>query len=255
MSRSKPSSPKGAAKPKHSRDIQKLQSLLDESQALYEKSPLSKSIVSMLRTKQRVPLTKAVSLGLGSLVSTDQSRRMKQLTIFLATTTQLSSTMKTPLRLYAQDPSFTRLDETFLESLGIQVLRTPSASSLGEAAEFIDEKTMVFSPFLTIEAYKSVLQKMDVGLLVCDDFDKLRLKWPRFTTEHDDVEGLVKRELRKYQRRAVGQPEKDENVFWEKEDRMFPMALYWRLQEQKRDRAHRIDGDFGYLEKTISARL
>jgi hypothetical protein len=144
------------------------------------------------------------------------------------------------------------VDEAFLGSLGIEILRTPSPSSLGEALEYINEKTMVYSPFLTVQAYQSVLESCDMGMLVGDDFDALRLKFPKFTTDHDDVERLVRHELIKYQRRAMSlASSKDENFFWAKEDKMFPMALYWRLQEQAKRRERNNHG----LEKTISARL
>jgi len=112
------SSPKGNKKPKLSRDLQKLQVLYDESRTLYNQSMLSKSITSMLLTsKQKLPLTKAVSIGLGSLTSTNQSRRIKQLTIFMAITEQLQSQMSTPIKVFAQDPTFTKVDEAFLQKL------------------------------------------------------------------------------------------------------------------------------------------
>jgi hypothetical protein len=253
MSRGKSSSPKNTAKPKVSRELQKLQNLYEESKIRYNESPLSKTIASMLRAKQqRVPVTKAISLGLGSLTSTNQSRRIKQLTIFMAIASQLQSE-KTALRLYAQDPTFTKVDETFLETLGINILRTPSASSLGEAAHYIDEKTLLYTPFLTIEAYQSVLESRDAGLLICDDFDALRMKWPKATDEYDTVTGLLRRELRRYSRRGInlGSSEKESsNLFWETEDKVFPMALYWRLQERLVQRRETNE-----LERTISARL
>jgi hypothetical protein len=260
MSRTKSSSPKGNSKTKFSRELEQLQSLYDESRALYYRSALSKTIASMLRTKHRAPLTKAISMGLGSLISKDQSRRMKQLTVFLAIIEQLDSSIRAPIKLYAQDPTFTKVDEAFLESLGIKILRTPSPSTLGEAEKLIDEETMVYSPFLTIQAYQNVLESSNVGVLVGDDFNALRLKWPKFTTEHDDVERLVKRELIKYQRRSMNEGPKNERIFWEREDRVFPMALYWRLREYapSRERSNYpvvAEDGFNHLQKMISARL
>jgi hypothetical protein len=199
-------------------------------------------------------------MGLGSLTSRDQSRRIKQLTIFLAIAEQMEFLAKSPIKLYAQDPAFTKVDEAFLESLGIKILRTPSPSILGEAEKLIDEETMVFSPFLTIQAYQNVLKSSRMGMLVGDDFNALRLKWPKFTTEHDDVESLIKRELIKYQRRSIYEVSKEGKDFWGKEDKMFPMALYWRLQEyvpgRERNRERvTIEGGFSPLDRTISARL
>jgi hypothetical protein len=262
MSRSKPSPNRVAAKPKSSRELQELQNLYEESRALYNQSPLSKSIAAMFRAKHRMPLTKAVSMGLGSLTSRDQSRRIKQLTIFLAIIEQLELSSNITIKLYAQDPTFTKVDERFLESLGIAILRTPSPSTLGEAEKYIDEKTLVYSPFLTIQAYQSIFASCRIGMLVGDDFSALRLKWPKSTTENAEVEKILKRVLTNYQRRSISQSVKDEALFWGEEAKTFPMALYWRLQ----DRAHNgadfeypsklvQDGGFGRLEKTISARL
>jgi SRR1 len=260
MSRTKSVSPKSSAKPKFSRELQQLQNLYDDSKALYYQSLLSKSIALMLRAKQGAPLTKAISLGLGSLTSRDQSRRIKQLTIFLAITEQLESSMQNPIKLYAQDPTFTKTDEAFLQSLGITILRTPSPSALGEAEKFIDRNTLVYSPFLTIEAYQSILESCTIGMLVGDDFNALRLKWPKHTTEHDTVEKLVKRDLTRYERRSISRSSKDQNDFWENEDKPFPMAVYSTLQGHAQNRRRNnqqfpAESGFNHLEKTISARL
>jgi hypothetical protein len=173
---------------------------------------------------------------------------------------ELEISFEMPIEIYAQDPTFTRIDEAFLASLGIQVLRTPSPSDLGEAAHYIDGSTLVYSPFLTIEAYRNVLESCNIGILVGDDFNALRSKWPKFTPEYDNVERLVKRDLIKYQRRLLSQHSKDENVFWEKEDKVFPMALYSRIQELelvgRRDK-HPFSAQRGvsHIEKRISAKL
>lgn len=214
----------------------------------------------MLRTKQKLPITKAISLGLGSLVSKDQSRRIKQLTIFLAIIKQLEASAAQPIKVYAQDPAFTKVDELFLESLGIRILRTPSASILGEAERHMDMRAMVYSPFLTIQAYRNVLESCNVGILVGDDFNALRMKWPKSTSEHDDVNRLIKRELMPYQKRSFNQGSKLENFFWEKDDKMFPMALYRRSQEREQgiERSpfpDRTQDAFNHLGRTISAKL
>lgn len=75
-----------------------------------------------------------------------------------------------------------------------------------------------------------------MGLLVGDDFNALRLKWPKFTAENEDVERMLKRELVKYQRRSIAQGPKDQAAFQEEEHRTFPIALYWRLQDHGRSR-------------------
>jgi hypothetical protein len=254
MSRTKSLSPRGSLKSNHSRELQQLQDLYEQSKTQYNRSPLSKSIASMVRTKQRTSLTKAISLGLGSLIAKDQSRRIKQLTIFLAIVEQLESSSRTSLKLYAQDPTFTKVDEAFLASLGITTLRTPSPSNLGEAGRYIDGKTMVYSPFLTIEAYRSLLDSCSMGMLVGDDFNALKLKWPKHTAENEDVGRMLKHELVKYQRRAIIQASKEEDVFWEKEDKAFPMALYWRLPD-KHGYPTPVEGSLNRLDRTISARL
>ncbi|KAF2670246.1 hypothetical protein BT63DRAFT_232748 [Microthyrium microscopicum] len=257
MSRTK-SSPKASTKPKANREIQNLQRLLDESIVLYHQSSLSKTIFSTLRYKQRTPINNVISLGLGSLTSQDQSRRIKQLTIFLAISEELESLSKTSIKLYAQDPTFTKIDEAFLQSLGINILRTPSPSMLGEAEHYISEKSLVYSPFLTIQAYQSLFNSSPMGMLIGDDFNALNLKFSKFTEDYEDVDRLVRHELVKYQRRSLVQDSKVDPSFWDKEDKMFPMALYRRearISSSQRP-IHPVRQGSGYgLEKTISARL
>lgn len=190
----------------------------------------------MLQAKGRPHVKKAISLGLGSLgASKDQSRRMKQLVIFMAIVSNLQRATEghPSLPLYAQDPTFDKTDEEFLRMLGIQVLNTPSPSDLGQAGDMIDGETLIYSPFLTISAYGSLLlpgissspgTETIAPILIGDDFNALKLKWEKKTQEHKDVEVLTK-SIREnnYQRRAI----RGEG-FWLESDSPFPMALYWR---------------------------
>ncbi|KAM0560008.1 hypothetical protein ACHAPJ_003965 [Fusarium lateritium] len=195
----------------------------------YNQSTLAKTIEDMLRTKNRPRITKIVSLGLGSLFDAkDQQRRIKQLVVLMALASHLALPLgdKDNLTLYAQDPTFTAADESFLESLGIFVLKTTSISSLGEAGRIMDEETLVYSPFLTLETYKLLFSSSStsVPILVSDDFNALRLKWDKRTSERKDVEGLIQgTRAGNYRRRAV-----NGEGFWTEADRPFPMALYWR---------------------------
>ncbi|KAF4980222.1 hypothetical protein FZEAL_3733 [Fusarium zealandicum] len=198
-----------------------------------------------MSARNRPRITKAVSLGLGSLLpSKDQQRRIKQLVIFMAIASHLNLplTDKRPLILYAQEPTFTSTDEAFLQSLGIHILKTPSTLELGEAGRVIDGETLVYSPFLTVNTYKLLLgpssqvtiPSLDpwdhIPMLVGDDFNALRLKWEKRTAEHRDVEGLLKAiKFGNYRRRAV-----NSEGFWQDTDRTFPMALYW-IQSFSRD--------------------
>ncbi|KAF4345135.1 hypothetical protein FBEOM_1011 [Fusarium beomiforme] len=221
------------------KQLQQLYRLYEDARDIYNQSALAKSIEDMLRTKNRPRITKIVSLGLGSLLDAkDQQRRIKQLVVLMAIASHLTllTSDKKTLKIYAQDPTFTAADETFLQSLGIAVLKTPSIANLGEAGRMLDEETLVYSPFLTLETYKLLLsssQSTDgtakAPILVSDDFNALRLKWDKRTTERKDVEGLIQG-AREYRRRAVSG-----EGFWTQADRPFPMALYWRQPHGDRD--------------------
>ena len=196
---------------------------------MYTHSQVSHSISRQLHTisKSRSPITRIVSLGLGSLfVAKGQSRRLKQLTILLAIRDHLQEAQKEPIDVYAQDPTFMRLDESLLASLGIQILRTPSGSDLGEAASFITPTTVVYSPFLTLEAYEQLILRpsMSVQYLIGDDFDALLQKWPKRSAERKQVEEVMKQGLARYRRKVVAG-----DKFWTQEDEPFPMAVYARL--------------------------
>lgn len=211
-----------------SKQLRGMQRLYEKSSSLYNQSHLSDSLETMLRARNQLNVTKAISLGLGSLSekSRDQPRRFKQLAIFLAIADHLRQALsprdeELGLELYAQDPTFTKADESFLQSLGIHILRTPSPSDLGEARHVIDRNTLVYSPFLTINAYGLLLKSCPVELLIGDDFNSLLLKWDKHTTEHKDVVQLAKLHISQYQRRVVAG-----NGFWDEDDRAFPMALY-----------------------------
>ncbi|KAH7177053.1 hypothetical protein EDB81DRAFT_676106 [Dactylonectria macrodidyma] len=220
-----------------SKQVRQLSSLYEEAKHLFYQSALSESFEAMLRAKNRPRVNKAVSLGLGTLApSKFQSRRMKQLVIFIAIASYLGLTSDDSGAgaLYAQDPTFTKTDEEFLASLGIQILKTPSIYDLGEAGRTIDGNTVVYSPILTIAAYTRLFTPLSeqsvessgidaLPLLIGDDFNALRMKWERRTTEYKIVEEVMKTmKARAFQRRAVGG-----EGFWEEADNTFPMAVYW----------------------------
>ncbi|KAH8888425.1 hypothetical protein GQ53DRAFT_748859 [Thozetella sp. PMI_491] len=218
-----------------SKQFRALQRQYEGARALYDSSSLSQAVDTMLQARNRPAATKAVSLGLGSLSekSRDMPRRFKQLAIFTAIGDHLRQTAP-QFQLYAQDPSFTKVDELFLQTLGIQVLRTPSPSDLGEAQHVIDRDTLVYSPFLTIAAYRLLLESCPVDLLIGDDFNSLLLKWEKHTTEHKELVQLAKQHVAPFQRRVVNGA-----GFWEEDDRAFPMALYQRKpnRDQKGSKA------------------
>ncbi|KAF5000546.1 hypothetical protein FGRMN_1713 [Fusarium graminum] len=217
------------------KQLQQLFRLYEDALDNYRQSALAKTIEDMLQTKSRPHITKIVSLGLGSLLDAkDQQRRIKQLVVLMAIASHLNSTTHNidMLRTYAQDPTLTAADEAFLKSLGITVLKTPSIATLGEAGQIMDEETLVYSPFLTLQTYKLLLSSsqasINVPILFSDDFNSLRLKWDKRTTERKDVEGLIQgARTGNYRRRAV-----NGEGFWTEADRPFPMALYWRQPTQ-----------------------
>ncbi|KAJ4292065.1 hypothetical protein N0V90_009964 [Kalmusia sp. IMI 367209] len=143
----------------------------------------------------------------------------KQLS-FLA---NLQKSSKTPIEVYAQDPTFTRQDEVLLSSLDIRISRTPSGSSLGEATSIMSSSTLVYSPFLTLEAYEQLFiqSKQPVPYLIGDDFNALLEKWPKYTPERAQVEKVTKSALGRYRRKAISG-----SGFWVDSDGAFPMAVY-----------------------------
>ncbi|VUC37076.1 unnamed protein product [Clonostachys rosea] len=226
-----------------SKQTEKLFVLYLEAKELFYRSALAARFEAMLHAKSRPRINKIVSLGLGSLgASKDQSRRMKQLAILMAIASHIQATSESRLQipLYAQDPSFTKTDEDFLSFLEVQVLKTPEASDLGEAGRVIDAETLIYSPFLTIEAYGRLFaatqnksKKAQSGeriapVLIGDDFNALRLKWEKKTAEHRNVEALMRGlKERSYQRRVISG-----EGFWTESDNPFPMALYWRQPDR-----------------------
>jgi hypothetical protein len=219
-----------------SRDLKLLSSQLEDYQTLYETAQLAQTINRELRTLLKnawTPIKKVLSLGLGSLVvAKGQSRRLKQLTILLAIRDILQENSGTPIQIYAQDPAFTRNDESFLNSLGVRILRTPSGSELGEASSVLDNSTLVYSPFLTLDAYGQLLGGgQTVPYLIGDDFDALLYKWPKYSAERVEVERVARHGLGGYRRRAVVA-----DGFWTIEDGTFPMAMYQRLEKKSRAR-------------------
>jgi hypothetical protein len=212
-----------------SRESRLLTIQLEHYQALYEDSQISKTINRQLRAifKTAPPNVKNIlSLGLGSLhVVKDQSRRLKQLALLLKLRDTLQEVAGTAPAIHAQDPTFSKADEMFLSNLGISILRTPSGSELGEASRFLHPSTMIFSPFLTLEAYEQLLGSpgSPIRYIFGDDFNALLSKWPKYSPERKQVERVVKGGISQYRRRAV-----EDDGFWDSEDNAFPMALYER---------------------------
>ncbi|RDW58210.1 hypothetical protein BP6252_13621 [Coleophoma cylindrospora] len=215
------------AKASSSRELRQLRSLYDQSRDHYLESTLSLSINNLLQSKNRPAVTKIISLGLGSLASTDQSRRIKQLTIFLAIAEQLQQ-QGSKLEIYAQDPSFSKTDEAFLRSFGVHILSTPSATTLGEAAQCIDKSTLVYCPFLTLEAYELLFSTRDLNFFIGDDFDALRIKWPKHSTGRKEAESLSRSFVQGYRKRTV-----NGSGFWDVDDKPFPMAMYSERDQSK----------------------
>jgi hypothetical protein len=147
---------------------------------------------------------------------------MKQLVIFLSIAEHLQS-QDPKINIYAQDPAFSAVDEQFLQSLGIKILHTPSTTNLGGAARYINGSTLVYCPFLTLEAYE-LLFATTVNTFISDDFNALRIKWPKYSAERKEVEQLLKQ----YVQQAKRRPLIEDNEFWNVEIKPFPMAMYSR---------------------------
>ena len=217
-----------------SRELRQLHIEYNKIRNHYLESNTFLSITRLLESKHRTTVTKVISLGLGSLHSADQSRRIKQLTILLAIAEQLRE-YNSNIEIYAQDPSFSKTDEAFLQSLGVHILSTPSAMELGDAAQFIDKSTLVYCPFLTLEAYRLLFDTGKLNLFIGDDFDALRIKWPKHSAARNEAELLLRRFMQGFQKRTIGR----DDGFWNVEDKPFPMAMYWsalhRYRGKQRD--------------------
>jgi hypothetical protein len=87
----------------------------------------------------------------------------------------------------------------------------------------VDANTLIYSPFLTLEAYEQLLLQSDrqVKYLVGDDFNALLAKWPKHSAERGQVERLIRTGISQFRRRAASG-----DGFWEQEDMAFPMAMY-----------------------------
>ncbi|KAH7082542.1 hypothetical protein BKA63DRAFT_501161 [Paraphoma chrysanthemicola] len=222
---------KGKSSP---RELRQLVTALEVQRAAYEQSQFSKEVqrnFQALSKHSDFPITRILSLGLGSLLgSRDQSRRIKQLVILLSIHEHCTRLSGTAIELYAQDPAFTRGDEAFLISLGFTILRTPSGTQLGEAEEFVSSFTLVYSPFLTIEIYEQLTRlsaSRSIPIIVGDDFMSLAKKWPKHSAEHKQVNDVMKLGLSKLRRRALAG-----DGFWVQEDETFPMAMYESLSSR-----------------------
>jgi len=91
-----------------------------------------------------VKINKIVCFGLGSLSNPQQSHERRSHIQHASVLTMASTFTKrypnqNPIRIYAQDPTYTELDKTFLSYIGITVLSDPKGFLE------VDEQTLVFS--------------------------------------------------------------------------------------------------------------
>lgn len=220
-----------------SRETGRLLTCLGNYHTLYEQSELAIIIKQQLQTALKIsnsPVDRILSLGLGSLhVKKDRSRRLKQLALLIALRQHLSGMTGKSVDIFAQDPDFTRADEAFLGMLNINILHTPSGSSLGEASQVISPSTLIYSPFLTIEVYEQLMDQsgLPIQYVFGDDFNALLKKWPKHSEERKQVEAVIRMGLSKFQRKATKGA-----GFWTEEDVAFPMAIYTRPRDGKPDR-------------------
>jgi hypothetical protein len=210
------------------RETRQLQILYNKIQNQYIESNFAASINHIVDSKNNPRITRIVSLGLGSLTkSTDQSRTIKQLAILLAIAERLRKSQPS-LEIYAQDPSFSKIDEAFLQTLDVHILSTSSATELGEAAQHIDENTLVYSPFLTLEAYELFFSTGSSNVFIGDDFDALRIKWPKHSAGWKEAESISRRYVQNFRKRVI----KNEDGFWDVDDKPFPMAMYYKTSHR-----------------------
>jgi hypothetical protein len=111
----------------------------------------------------------------------------------------------------------------------VHILSTPSATEVGEAAQYIDESTLVYCPFLTLEAYQLFFSTGTLNFFIGDDFDALRIKWPKHSAGRNEAESLSRRSVQGFRKRVIG----SDDGFWDAEDKPFPMAMYWSTSQRQ----------------------
>ncbi|SMR49098.1 unnamed protein product [Zymoseptoria tritici ST99CH_1E4] len=129
-------------------------------------------ILNRIRPDSGWKLDKALCLGVGSLSRENlecRRRSMWQLVVFYDLVEQLRGEGLV-LEVFAQEPGFTELDGEFLNILGVKVLETrlgDGTAGLGPAKEQLGGETLVFEPFIDMNAVMlEELVSAGVGLYV-----------------------------------------------------------------------------------------
>ncbi|SMQ49270.1 unnamed protein product [Zymoseptoria tritici ST99CH_3D7] len=129
-------------------------------------------ILNRIRPDSGWKLDKALCLGIGSLSRENlecRKRSMWQFVVFCDLVEQMRGE-GVELEVLAQEPGFTELDVEFLDVLGVKVLETrlgDGTMGLGPAKEQLGEGTLVYEPFIDMNAV--MLEEMvsaGVGLYV-----------------------------------------------------------------------------------------
>jgi hypothetical protein len=105
---------------------------------------------------------------------------------------------------------------------------------LGQAAQYIDQSTLVYTPFLTLEAYQLLFSSGSLNFFIGDDFDALRVKWPKHSAARNETELLLRQFVQGLRKRAIV----SQDGFWEAEDKPFPMAMYSGASHRTQGKQH-----------------
>jgi hypothetical protein len=114
-------------------------------------------ILSRTRPESGWALRTAICLGVGSLSRENiecRRRSMWQFVVFHDLLEQLRESGLV-LEIFAQEPSFTELDQDFLRALGVEVLASSlgdGTTGLGSAKEKLGDTTLVYEPFVDMNA-------------------------------------------------------------------------------------------------------
>ncbi|KAI1505849.1 hypothetical protein F5X99DRAFT_366319 [Biscogniauxia marginata] len=111
------------------------------------------------------PVSEAICLGLGSFDPADGAWEVKrrahvQLAAFLSIVEQIQSAQKRPIRCVFQEPCFTPVDKSFLESLGHQVVDSPEGFNL------VSPAALVFGVHLYRNVYSEAIAQHTPSMFV-----------------------------------------------------------------------------------------
>ncbi|KAK3078461.1 hypothetical protein LTS18_007452 [Coniosporium uncinatum] len=220
--------------------VQKLQQEYERYRELLRASECARTVEAVLKRWQREGegswgIDTAVCVGLGqlSVEAAVRRRAMWQLVLFLHVVESLQGLGGgggERVKMFAQEPNFTALDEEFLKGLGVEVVTHP------RGAEMVTERTFLYAPFLPwFVLLRDVLPGKDprlyVGIDVNEVQERMELQKGGYGLEEvgdqelEECSQVAKKFLEGRQRVRVGEFEGERNA-------LEGLWVYWREVEE-----------------------